>query len=103
MLCAIVSSYGADILRFKGLVCLVGEEKFVALHSVQGLAHPPYLLQGEFLQKEQGRCFFVFIAQNIEELELKNLLDSFFDIPSLDRPDQQALLENPLAITGLKF
>lgn len=95
------STQGERLLRMKGIVCLVeNSEKPLVLHAVQKLMHPPVRL--ERWPSEDHRTRLVIISKDLSEDYVRDLFGAFVGKPALDRPDRQALAENPLAIAGFK-
>ncbi|WP_232495526.1 CobW family GTP-binding protein [Novosphingobium kaempferiae] len=63
---------GADILRVKGIVNIVGEDRPVVIHGVQHVFHPPILLDG--WPSDDRRTRLVFITRNVTPDELQGTL-----------------------------
>ncbi len=63
---------GADILRIKGIVNLIGEPKPVVIHGVQHIFHPPVLLDA--WPSDDRRTRLVFITRDIPAEELRDTL-----------------------------
>jgi G3E family GTPase len=61
-----------DLLRFKGLVDVVGSDKPTLVHGVQAVMHPPTKLR-KWPDKERS-THLVFITRNISETDVENLL-----------------------------
>ena len=71
-LAAITSLRGADLLRMKGVLNVVGEPGPVVVHGVQHLIHPMVRLAR--WPDDERRSRIVFITQNIPEAALRNSL-----------------------------
>lgn len=99
---ALAAQFGNNILRVKGIVAIREDiDRPLIIHGVQGHYHPPVQLCGWPDNQLQTRL--VFITTKIERAKVENLLRAFFNVPTIDTPDCQAILDNPLAIPGLKF
>ena len=95
------STQGERLLRMKGIVCLVeNADRPLVLHAVQRLMHPPVRL--ERWPSEDHRTRLVIISKDLSEDYVRDLFGAFVGKPALDRPDRQALADNPLAIAGFK-
>ncbi|WP_460447873.1 CobW family GTP-binding protein [Alsobacter sp. SYSU BS001988] len=71
-LAAITSLRGADLLRMKGVLNVIGEPGPVVVHGVQHLVHPMATLPR--WPDAERRSRIVFITQNIPEAALRNSL-----------------------------
>ncbi len=95
------STQGENLLRMKGIVCLVERpEKPLVLHAVQRLMHPPVTL--ERWPSDDTRTRLVIISKDLSEDYVRDLFGAFVGKPALDRPDHTALSDNPLAIAGFR-
>ena len=45
----------------------------------------------------------VLITQDLDEAYVRELFDAFTGKVMVDRPDRQAMMDNPLAVPGFKF
>ncbi len=45
----------------------------------------------------------VLITKGLPEDFVRDLFDAFTGTPRIDRPDRQAMEDNPLAIPGMRF
>ncbi len=63
---------GADLLRVKGIVNLVGYDAPVVVHGVQHVFHPPVEL--DRWPSADRRTRMVFITRNIDPEELRGTL-----------------------------
>ncbi len=91
--------HGPNLLRFKGVVKLAeAPEEPLVVHGVQHILHPPTRLPR--WPDDDRRTRMVFITRDIEERTIRELFAAFLNQPAVDRPDRQALAENPLAPFG---
>ncbi len=72
---SVVSLRGADLLRIKGLVNVVGRPRPVVIHGVQHVFHPPTELAT--WPDDDRRTRLVFIARLIDRAAMENTLDAF--------------------------
>jgi len=94
--------YATNILRLKGIVAtLERRDQPLVVHGVQGFFHPPQWLQSWKGQAHETRL--VVIADGISAAEIEAVFAAFTGQIGVDQADFQALSDNPLAITGLKF
>lgn len=95
----LLATYGANLLRIKGIVKLAEEpDKPVVIHGVQHVFHPPAQLP--CWPDEDHRTRIVFITKDVNEQELSELLNSF--IGTIDRKAMLAAFEqeNPLSLVA---
>ena len=93
------ASYGAQLLRVKGIVKLAEmPDTPVVVHGVQHVFHPTAQL--ERWPDEDHRTRLVFITQDLPERTIRELFEAFIGKPAPDRPDRDALLDNPLIPFG---
>lgn len=91
--------HGPNLLRMKGIVRLAEEpDRPVVLHAVQHVLHPPARL--EAWPDDDRRSRLVVIVRDIEPRAVRELFDAFLGVPAVDRPDRQALTDNPLVAFG---
>ncbi len=69
---------GAALLRMKGVLDLVGEDRPVAVHGVQGVFHPPRRLPA-WPADEPRRSRLVFILRGIDPAAIEGSLRAFLD------------------------
>jgi len=94
--------FGNGISRVKGIVAIVEHPNNpVVVHGVQGYYHP--LVQLHCWPDDKLETRLVFITRNIERQKIENLFKAFFNVPTIDTPDRQAMMDNPLTIPGIKF
>ena len=93
------ASYGAQLLRVKGIVKLAEmPDTPVVVHGVQHVFHPTARL--ERWPDEDHRTRLVFITRDLPERTLRDLFEAFTGAAAPDRPDRQALTDNPLVPFG---
>jgi G3E family GTPase len=69
---------GAALLRMKGVLDLVGEDRPVAVHGVQGVFHPPRRLAG-WPEGEERRSRLVFVMRDLDPAAIEGSLRAFLD------------------------
>ncbi|HEU4659822.1 MAG TPA: GTP-binding protein [Pseudolabrys sp.] len=93
------AQYGPNLLRLKGIVKLAEmPETPVVVHGVQHVFHPTARL--EAWPDDDRRTRLVFITRDLEERKIRDLFDAFAGAAANDRPDRQALIDNPLVPFG---
>ncbi|MHC5306016.1 CobW family GTP-binding protein [Bartonella sp. LJL80] len=94
--------HGPQMLRMKGIVALAEDPgRPVIIHGVQTLFHPPVRLDAWPDDNRQTRL--VMITDGLEEATVQKLFDAFLSKPAIDTADRHAMMDNPLAIPGIKF
>ncbi|EJZ21133.1 GTP-binding protein [Rhizobium sp. Pop5] len=97
------SAHGEKLLRMKAIVSVSDRpERPLVLHGVQSIFHPPVRLPA-WPDPQDRRTRMVLITKDLPEAFVKDLFDAFLGKPRIDRPDRQALSDNPLAIPGLRI
>ncbi|TCM48645.1 G3E family GTPase [Rhizobium sp. PP-F2F-G48] len=97
------SAHGEKLLRMKAIVCTAERpERPLVLHGVQQIFHPPERLAA-WPDPHDRRTRMVLITKGLEESFVRDLFDAFTGKPAIDRPDRQALSDNPLAVPGLRM
>ncbi len=97
------SAHGEKLLRMKAIVATTDRpERPLVLHGVQNVFHPPARLPA-WPDPEDRRTRMVLITQGLDEGFVRDLFDTFTGKPRIDRPDRQAMEDNPLAIPGMRF
>ncbi|HBF32824.1 GTP-binding protein [Rhizobium sp.] len=97
------SAHGDKMLRMKAIVGLKDSpERPVVVHGVQSIFHPPHRLAA-WPDPSDRRSRLVIITDGLEEHYVRDLFDAFTGKLAVDRPDRQALEDNPLAVPGMKF
>ncbi len=93
------STHGERLLRMKGIICLAEDpDRPLVIHAVQAIMHPPARLKE--WQGEDRRTRLVMITKDLPEDYVRSLFDAFMGKPAIDRPDGDALGNNPLAVAG---
>jgi hypothetical protein len=69
---------------------------------VQSIFHPPHRLAA-WPDPSDRRSRLVIITDGLDEHYVRDLFDAFTGKVAVDRPDRQALEDNPLAVPGMKF
>jgi G3E family GTPase len=89
----------AKLLRLKGIVALAERpDEPLILHGVQHVVHEPSRLAK--WPDADRRTRLVLIVEDVAEDEVRKIWDAFSsDAPQPDRPDRQALSENPLKMS----
>ncbi|TLG78610.1 GTP-binding protein [Methylocystis sp. B8] len=91
-------THGPRMLRVKGIVALADDpSRPVAIHGVQHVFHPPHRLDA--WPDADRRTRIVFIVKDLDESFVQGLYGALVNHPAPDRPDAQALIDNPLAPT----
>jgi G3E family GTPase len=92
------ASHGAKLLRVKGIVCIAEDPDHpVVLHGVQHVVHVPAILDA-WPDHADRRTRLVFIVKDLGRDEVEALWQAFLGQPGIDRPDAQALADNPLRV-----
>jgi len=93
------ATYGAKLLRLKGIVQLVEmPDTPVVVHGVQHVFHPTARL--ERWPDDDHRTRLVFITRDLPERTVAELFAAFIGLAAPDRPDRAALADNPLVPFG---
>lgn len=93
------SAHGPKLLRVKGIVKLAEHpDQPVVIHGVQHVFHPPVTL--EAWPDQDHRTRMVFITKDLPEGFVRKMFEAFSGALLPDTPDQTAMAENPLAISG---
>jgi G3E family GTPase len=97
------SAHGEKLLRMKAIVQLSDRpDRPLVLHGVQSIFHPPQRLAA-WPDPTDQRTRMVLITKDLPEAFVKDLFGAFTGAVHIDRPDQQAVMDNPLAVPGLRF
>lgn len=97
------SAHGEKLLRMKAIVAVADNpERPLVLHGVQSVFHTPERLAA-WPDPSDRRTRMVLITKGLEEAFVRDLFDAFTGKPRIDRPDAQALADNPLAVPGMRF
>ena len=93
------STHGPNLLRMKAIVNIEETpDQPMVLHGVQHVLHPATQL--EAWPDDDHRTRMVFIVRDIEPRVIRELFDAFLGYTAPDRPDAQALTDNPLVPFG---
>lgn len=93
------ATHGEHLLRMKGIVKLEDDlERPLVIHAVQKIMHPPVRLSA--WPSADKRTRLVIIGKDLPEEYVRDLFSAFVGYQNIDRPDKQALMDNPLAIAG---
>ncbi|WLP56524.1 CobW family GTP-binding protein [Agrobacterium fabrum] len=97
------SAHGEKLLRMKAIVKLSDNPgRPLVLHGVQNIFHTPERLAA-WPDPADQRTRMVLITKDLPEAFVKDLFAAFTGTPGIDRPDRQAMTDNPLAVSGLRF
>lgn len=95
----LAAQYGPNLLRVKGLIHVAEySEQPVLIHGVQSIFHPPRVL--DQWPDDERVTKIVFIADGLDESFIQRLFDGFSGTPQIDQADSNAMMDNPLAISG---
>jgi G3E family GTPase len=93
------SLHGPKLLRLKGIVKLAETpDQPLVIHGVQHVMHPPARL--ERWPDADQRTRIVVIARDLAPESVTRLFDAFVKRAAPDRPDINALIDNPLIPFG---
>jgi G3E family GTPase len=96
------SAHGDKLLRMKAVVALADDpDRPLILHGVQSVFHAPERLP-RWPDPNDRRTRMVLITKDLPQDFVQSLFDAFTGTPRIDRPDRQALEDNPLAIPGMR-
>jgi G3E family GTPase len=91
--------HGANLLRLKGLVKIAEQpSRPVVIHAVQHVLHPPVVLPDWPDGDERTRL--VVIVRDLDPKVIQAVFDIFTGSIAPDRPDAQAMMDNPLVPFG---
>jgi G3E family GTPase len=97
------SAHGEKLLRMKAVVALADDPgRPLILHGVQSVFHAPERLP-RWPDPTDRRTRMVLITRDLPQDFVQSLFDAFTGTPRIDRPDRQALEDNPLAIPGMRL
>ncbi|WP_349435672.1 GTP-binding protein [Pararhizobium sp. A13] len=97
------SAHGEKLLRMKAIVAMSDNpDRPLILHGVQTVFHPPQRMAA-WPDPSDRRTRMVLITKELPEAFVRDLFDAFTGKPRIDRPDRQALEDNPLAVPGLRM
>ncbi|MBO9427608.1 GTP-binding protein [Labrenzia sp. R4_1] len=93
------SAHGPKLLRVKGIVQIAEDpDRPVVIHGVQHVFHPPATLDA--WPDEDRRTRMVFITKDLPEGFVRKMFEAFSGALRPDTPDSDAMLHNPLAVSG---
>ena len=75
----LITMRGADLLRIKGILNIVGSDTPIAIHGIQHLFHPPATLPGWSGPDRRSRI--VFITRDLERAWLEQSMTEFLAEP----------------------
>lgn len=93
--------YGEKLLRIKGIVAVSGINAPIVVHGVQETIYPPRKLKA-YSEKDLKDTRLVVITRDLPETAIRDLFNTFLNQPGIDRPDRQALEDNPLSAFGFR-
>lgn len=97
------SAHGEKLLRMKGIVQLSDNpDRPLVLHGVQSIFHPPQRLAA-WPDPADRRTRMVLITDDLPEEFVRDLFGAFTGSVRIDKPDRQAVMDNPLAVPGMRF
>lgn len=96
------ATQGPKLLRLKGIVAIAEDpEHPIVVHGVQHVIHVPAVL--DRWPDEDRRSRLVLIGKDLDPAYVRSLWAAFRNEPGIDRPDEAALADNPLALlSGMK-
>ncbi|MCM2458462.1 GTP-binding protein [Rhizobium sp. CG4] len=97
------SAHSERLLRMKAIIQLADNpERPLVLHGVQNIFHAPERLAA-WPDQNDRRTRMVMITKDLPEAFVQDLFGAFVGKPRIDKPDAQALSDNPLAIPGMRM
>ena len=97
------SAHSERLLRMKAIIQLADNpERPLVLHGVQNIFHAPERLAA-WPDPNDRRTRMVMITKDLPEAFVQDLFGAFVGKPRIDKPDAQALSDNPLAIPGMRM
>lgn len=95
------STHGEKLLRMKGIIQIAEDpSRPLVIHGVQQILHPPARLPA-WPDGFRGTRL-VLITLDMAEDYVRRLFAAITNQPLVDTPDRAAVVENPLAIAGMK-
>lgn len=94
----LASAHGDVILRIKGLVSVTGYSGPLVIHGVHQTFHEPIEMTAWPDNDHSTRI--VVITRGLDPEFMERLFYGFAGTPAVDTPDETALTENPLSISG---
>jgi G3E family GTPase len=97
----LVLDHGSKLIRVKGLLAIAADPGHpLVIQGVQGLFSPPLAL-GQWPDADH-RSRLVVIARDLDRRPVETLFDAMLGTPRTDTPDRAAIIDNPLAIAGVR-
>jgi len=93
------ATHGPNLLRLKGIVNIAETpDRPLVVHGVQHVFHPPAQLAA--WPDADRRTRMVFIVRDIPAKTITGLFNAFVNAAAVDRPDRDAIVDNPLVPFG---
>jgi G3E family GTPase len=93
------SVHGPNLLRLKGVVRIAESPQTpLVIHGVQHILHPPARLAG--WPDDDRRTRLVFITRDLDRAAIDRLFGAILNTTAPDRPDRDAVFDNPLVPFG---
>ena len=73
----LISLYGNNILRIKGILNIEGDKNPIVIHGVQHIFHPPVMLDG--WPDDDRRSKIVFIVKDLKQEMFENTFKAFLE------------------------
>ncbi|WP_417455574.1 CobW family GTP-binding protein [Kiloniella sp.] len=73
----LITLYGSNLLRIKGLLNIEGDEKPIVIHGVQHIFHPPVMLEG--WPDRDRRSKIVFIVKDLKQEMFEDTFKAFME------------------------
>ncbi len=73
----LITLYGSNLLRIKGLLNIEGDEKPIVIHGVQHIFHPPVMLEG--WPDKDRRSKIVFIVKDLKQEMFEDTFKAFME------------------------
>ncbi len=67
--------HGEEILRLKGIIAIIGEDRPLVIHAIHHLFHPPAFLEKWPYGMKEGRI--VFITRNLSEADVRDSMSAY--------------------------
>jgi G3E family GTPase len=94
----LLSAHSDHVLRIKGLVQLVGENRPLVIQGVGNRLSEPYYLKN--WPSEVHSTQLVVFLEDLKPDFVQRLFAGFLNTPQIDTPDSSALTASPLSIAG---
>jgi G3E family GTPase len=96
----LTSAHASHLLRLTGIVAIEGSGRPLVVHAVHGVWHPSQWL--DQWPDADATTKVVVVLRGMDAEFVERLFAGFANLPKVDLPDRQSLLENPLAIPGMR-